>query len=594
MSASELDSPALYIHERGSPEDAHRLWPDSEDIPSGVVQEKTEYVFELRGIDNPLKAELTVEREDVEPLRPPEDLSAARWRWEPGFHAGQVDIHIDLGNGHEVSTRIVTDPDVRKLTREQFNQMVRDILDDTFALFNLSGFTTSISRGTGDETPPIARLEFLRSRMEDLEDTIRRVSQRPVRLLRTENRSLPLHKVSSATGPEIARSFRTENIRKEPDDQSRLPSRFKGHFPDRIRKSTQASGLDIREHQDMKRSLLSWSQWLRVIADRLETDGDSDKKNRKYREAQRCRSLAHRLQDLLQLPLFENVTDRSSPVRITSIYRRIPAYRSFFQIHNDLHLGIARITGDFLEIPLARTFDLYEVWCFLRLLRAATRYLTEGHPEVEPIFDFDPDTGSVEVSATHAEIPLGNGVLLCFKRRYREYWLTKTGRGSFSRTMEPDLSISLPPLSPGEGEQFGSREGHEETGADGSSPDSSPPETLLIIDAKYRIESGLSDAIASIHTYRDALVEDQGDHQPRIVNGAYLLSPREPDDSGPDWKKTDMPYRLFHPKYRGEFHFGAATLRPGMSLDEVYDALEAILDDTGVDPAKGNSSSTGN
>jgi hypothetical protein len=152
--------------------------------------------------------------------------------------------------------------------------------------------------------------------------------------------------------------------------------------------------------------------------------------------------------------------------------------------------------------------------------------------------------------------------------------------------MEPDLSISLPPLPPGEDEQPSSKGDGE--GSDGSSSDSSSPDTLLILDAKYRIESGLSDAIASIHTYRDALVEDQGDHQPRIVNGAYLLSPREPDDSGQDWKKTDMPYRLFHPKYRGQFHFGAATLRPGMSLDEVHDALEAILEDTGTELGEGN------
>ena len=33
------------------------------------------------------------------------------------------------------------------------------------------------------------------------------------------------------------------------------------------------------------------------------------------------------------------------------------------------------------------------------------------------------------------------GVALCFQRRYREYWLERDGRGSFSREMRPDVAI---------------------------------------------------------------------------------------------------------------------------------------------------------
>ena len=594
MSPPNSSSLALYIYERGSPENDYQLWPAADDLPAGTIREKSKYVFELRNVNNPLAAELTIEREEVEPLRPPEDLSAARWGWEPGFHAGSVDIHIDFGNGREVSTRVVTDPDLRKLTRDQFNRMVHDILDDTFALFNLSGFTAGIAKGDGGEVPPIARLEFLRSRMEDLEEVIRRVARRPIRLLRSETRSLPLHKITSATGPEIARSFRTEDIRKEPAGQSKLPPGFRGHFPKRIRKSTQSSGLNIREHQDMKSSLRSWSEWLRMIADRLEAEGDPEKKDSQYLESRRCQKLSHRLQRLLRLPLFENVTERSAPVRITSIYRRVPAYRSFFQIHNDLNLGIARVAGEFLEVPLARTFELYEIWCFLRLLRVASRHLAEGEIDVDPIFDFDPNSKSVKVRAEHVEVPLGKKIVLCFKRQYKEYWLNeKTGRGSFSRTMEPDLSLSLPSVasrddseSSGPTQAQDASEAYEgEAHLEDRSRESGPsfPDILIVLDAKYRIESGLSQAIASIHTYRDALVEDQGDHRPRIVNGAYILSPLNPDYSDPDWQEANMPHRLFYPKYRGAFHFGAVTLRPGMSLDQIQDALQAILADTGTE-----------
>jgi hypothetical protein len=43
--------------------------------------------------------------------------------------------------------------------------MLREILDDTFALFSISGFRKTVARGCGSRSPAIARLEFLRSRI---------------------------------------------------------------------------------------------------------------------------------------------------------------------------------------------------------------------------------------------------------------------------------------------------------------------------------------------------------------------------------------------------------------------------------------------
>jgi hypothetical protein len=550
------------------------VWPDAESPPDEAIAEGGDYVFELCGIDDPFQVSLTVYREEVEPLRPADDLSAARWAWSTGFHAGMVDIDIGLENGETVSTQLVTSPDLRKITRDRFNRMIRDILQDTFALFRLSGFKAGIARGQGTTAPPISRLEFLRSRMEDLEEAVRQIARKPVQVLQGEQRSVPSHRASSVTGAELARSFRTEEIRAEPPESNRLRSRFQGQFPRRIHKTTQSSGLDIREHQDIKQSLKGWSRWLDVVADRLEDEASSEQESA-YHESLRCRRLSERLRDLLRLSLFDRVTDRPSPVRITSIYRRIPAYRSFFRIHNDLNLGIARITGDFLDVPLARTFDLYELWCFLRLLRAAASRLDGEDVDVRPIFDFDPDTGSVTVAASRSEVAIGNGITLCFKRQYHEYWMSQTGRGSFSRNMEPDLSLSIV-----EDEEEGGAASEAEKGNGPEQKSSESTGTLIVLDAKYRIDSGLNDAIASIHTYRDAIVEEHGGDLPRSVDGAYLLSPLNVADPDSNWQEEDMPDRLFHPIYRGSFRFGAVTLRPGMSLEDIKETLSTILQDT--------------
>jgi len=63
-----------------------------------------------------------------------------------------------------------------------------------------------------------------------------------------------------------------------------------------------------------------------------------------------------------------------------------------------------------------------------------------------------------------------------------------------------------------------------------------------------------------------------------IVSAAYLLMPHIPQLEG-DYPSTPLPGRLFHPEYRQSFRFGAVTLRPGMSLDNLRECLRVIVAD---------------
>ncbi len=104
---------------------------------------------------------------------------------------------------------------------------------------------------------------------------------------------------------------------------------------------------------------------------------------------------------------------------------------------------------------------------------------------------------------------------------------------------------------------------------------------VIVLDAKYRINDGLNDALNSIHTYRDALVQEAESGQVEgVVTAAYLLTPHVPDLTS-DFRTTPVPGRLFHPKYREQFRFGAVTLRPGMSVDDLRASLKAIVADAG-------------
>jgi hypothetical protein len=237
---------------------------------------------------------------------------------------------------------------------------------------------------------------------------------------------------------------------------------------------------------------------------------------------------------------------------MSALFRRDPAYRRFYRLWQDMNLGLAALFGDFLNMPLARTFELYELWCFLRLLRAAAEEYGPAGVDLSSLFSGDA-AGGVTLAAGAVTVPIGTGNVLCFQRQYREYWIEPDGQGSFSRTMVPDVVLAGTGLG-------------------------SPAQRVIVLDAKYRINDGLNEALNSIHTYRDALVREAGGDTESIVTAAYLLTPHVPDLAA-DFKATPVPGRLFHPQYREKFRFGAVTLRPGMSLPELRDCLKTIVAD---------------
>lgn len=131
--------------------------PDA--VPPGAVREGASYLFELRDSDDALAADLLIDDVPAEALRSREPRMA-RWRWQPGFHAGMVQAALHVPGTGTRRFEITTDPDLRKLTRDDFDAMVREVLEDTFALFSLSAFRKGIARQPGNRPPPLARLEF--------------------------------------------------------------------------------------------------------------------------------------------------------------------------------------------------------------------------------------------------------------------------------------------------------------------------------------------------------------------------------------------------------------------------------------------------
>ncbi|WP_374566064.1 DUF2357 domain-containing protein [Ideonella sp.] len=541
------------IDERGGAR--WKLWPDPAPLPAGAIQEARNYLLELEGTGCG-RAELDIDDQPLAALRTGR-TDLARWRWSPGFYAGFVEAAVRVPGRSTIELQFLTDPEERKLSRECFDQMVGDILEDSFSLLALSGFRFGVGRGDGVHRPPIARLEFLRSRIVQLEKVVQEIARKPRQRIDADQATLPYYKAIRATPEDVARSFRRGRILKESPGPSVLPEALNGALPATIQTKRRFTTADTPENRQVVGSLRLWAGWLADTADVLlrgVKEGEPERQGECAKWARRCRSLSQRVQKLIDLPAFADVGTAPIALRLTSVFRRDPAYRSFYALWQDISRGIANIQGDFLNVPLARTFDLYEVWCYLRIARAAG-LIFGGAPVSRDIFTKS-GGGALTIRSHASSIEVAGSVRIHFQRSFREYWLEADGRGSFTRTMTPDLVISA----------YGAQ-GRDEP-------------TLIVLDAKYRVEEALNDAIASIHMYRDAIVEDDDvAGVRRVVRAAYVLTPHLPATPTTSFQETPAPARFFHPAYRGAFQFGAIALIPGTPIERIGEALQSIIKD---------------
>ncbi len=543
--------PTLVIYPISNPAEAAAIWPDLAHCPpAGFIQENRTYRFELRDVENPDCAELFIDDVPLEALRSP-NQNTALWAWTPDFYVGQFRLLIKYAPAYQAELELVVDPEIAKLSRDQFDSMVRDILEDTTALFSLSGFRFGIAKGAGANIPPLARLEFLRSRIANLEQIISQINQRPVRVLSDEKIVKPLAAARSINSRDVYTSFFRNRLEPAPlgFKIGRVPVPA---LPTNFTVSAKTASQDINENRAIKTCLKGWRSWLLATADQLSNLGgvtDSVKIRTQLLWSRRCQGLARRLLKLLQLPVFEGISDTPTRLSVSAIFRRVPQYHQFFSLYRDMNLGIAQIQGDFLNLPLSRTYDLYELWVFLRLCRAAAEKYEIKH-ELNDFFDADQSRLGIARLVETPTLAINAGLELHFKRQYREFWRDAQNTGSFSRTMIPDISIAK----------------------------NQPVPVIIVLDAKYRIGNQLNDALSSIHMYRDAIVRDADPNTEKIVVAAYLVTPHVPELTG-QWQDSEMPARLFYPAYRQRFCFGAVTLRPGGLPANASDALELIIAD---------------
>jgi hypothetical protein len=512
------------------------------EIPPGVIQENACHVLELTDLDNPDGASLEIEGVAPKALRNPSPRTA-KWEWAVGFHAGTVELDA-MGDGRSFRTTAVLDPDLRKLSRADFELMVFECLEDLEKVFALS--RTRLGLDKGDRRPPLARLEFLRSRLPALERAVRRIIAQPHRKLEPITHLVRIQKARGITGLDLARSMRY-------GPHLHIGDRV---LPGMVSSRRKESCVDTSENRSVKAFLVRWTGWLdrATVSFGLDSKGDdAEATGARKIWARRCGQMSARMRRMLSDPFFSEIGNHPSSSEGSAVFRCVGGYQQFGKIRRDMNRGLAAIVGHWLDMPIARTWELYELWVFLRLARACLTS-SDGNVTIQGVEDLG---GQAILPDTSFGITIRQGLQIVFQRKYREYWKATDHQGSFSREMIPDVAITI-----GQGEV----------------------QSLLVLDAKYRVNQGINDALSSIHTYRDALVEETTTGIRNIVQGAYLVSPHLPPDFRSDWKdEGDVANRVFHPDYRQKFRFGAVTMRPGStSIADACRILESMAAESGI------------
>jgi hypothetical protein len=532
------------------------VWPTVTTPESGVVTEGGTYWWRLVGADvDAFRTELKVNGLPL--ARDAESASEVWFAWTLGFNSGSADIEVrGIRPASGKSMQVVVDPHRAKLTRQHFRMMLKDIVEDTRSLAATSGLRQGVS--TGPKDLPIATIEYLLSHSRTLKAAVVELDAAHRKRLVRRTETVPLQRARRLTGRDWNLSSRT--AREIPiADVMRLPRPIRdvvrqagNRMPVRITQSAVVMDSARREHSEVLGLL---HEILGLLANVRAAQMKLRPEERDNVLLLRCGKMALQVRESLAYPVFTKVEPARGSWSFSHLYERVEPYRSLYRIHRDIRRGISGVDGDFASVPLRETYRLYETWVSLRLVRAVK--LLDPSLSTRVMFDDRKDPNRLTFSLAATDVAF-DGRLLRFKPVFNESWKSSDGVGSYTRQMIPDIVIEFRRKGPG-------------------------PRKLIVLDAKYRVDAQLNDAITSIHTYRDALIAEarppsQGTDEEIVVAG-FVVVPQMPDGSmePADWRDQSAPYVLFRRGYQNRFNLGAIVLKPGIGIPTIAEMIKDLL-----------------
>lgn len=470
------------------------------------------------------------------------------------FYAGEISVTIQKSRKIIAQNDVVVDPEISKATRAEYQAMLKDIASDTLSLFRLGQTTAEVKSRNTSKRLNLATLELVKIHLPKFLKAVSHIDSQPIHHLTREPVTVPIHRASKVTSKALFKALTGRGVRPAtPSEEGilgKIVSKTEGYWIDRVSIQRCTQTTDIYEN----RALLGFITWLdskllHFLNLLLAASLSEIPKTTVDVWVQRLRLYRGHLARLKRLSLFEMVSPVLGGARSTSIFAYHPQYSVAFKAMKNIQGGLDAATGTTINLPLDKTFRLYESWCYLRLLKA----LTEEFPEYKIKFkEFvkevpdEYDLGKRLLKGAQTRIPLGPYAHLVYQREYNPSELAKGHPGTVAIDAIPDFVL----------EHFNDLGFPKEN-----------VRSVIIVDAKYRTNSALFDAIRSMHVYRDAIVGPTGN---RLVIAAVILAPykllSDLDASSTEWQAVTLPERMFFTGFRSAYQIGAISVRPGADI----------------------------
>lgn len=420
-----------------------------------------------------------------------------------GNSAGYSDLEIYSDGRKQLSIRLEVFPS--KISyKEDYQEMLADISNEIYgAVVDFMRKTyQEFSLGKTNATTPAMFFEIIQNIFEKFVNATNTIIRIPNHKLYMEHPVVPAHKVKKTDN-------KTVNwLLKHPENVVQMDGRYAAVKAPTVRKQITYNTI---ENQFTKFILKSTIKRLKEFKDRYE-------KSTKVTEnvvMTKVDYMVATLNKTINSSFLREVDDYQSTQSMSLVFEMAPGYRELYKYYLMLQRGL-EVNGDVFRLSLKDTAQLYEYWCFIKLVCIMKKNYQLASSDV------------IKVDKSGVTITLVKGKESCvtfINPRTRERMvLSYNPKSTYTQTVnqKPDNVLSL-----------------SKRGTD--------VEYKYVFDAKYRIENNPSesyypgetpgpkvDDINTMHRYRDSIVYESETPSKFMFKkemfGAYVLFPYNNED----------------------------------------------------------------
>jgi hypothetical protein len=485
---------SFYIRQQGEP------WLLFDEIH---LREATEY--EWKWEKPPLDIPLTVLFFRM-PLSYRQTPSGVGGNFVTPFQCGEASLELC---GERYDTYLY--PDSRKMTEQQFGLMMSDILEEATLCFDYAGLNIAIDTESKTRDLSWAQWTYIVQSFRQLSRIVEKLLLHPNRVIHANQHSIRREKVKSINTSTM--QWLEKNVGRHSDEI----------IPAFVHTTLKTDSFITYENRVLKRQLLDFKNLL----NRYLALGELE-------QAANAANYLDRIKYWLNLSFFKQLPAYQGIVHVSQVFRKHSIYRQWYGWFDKLYKhGNEKIGFDTLY-PLKDTFQLYEIWCYMQLVKC---FREQGLlQDSRGIYKTTPKGLFLNLSEhNESKVQLKNDMKLYYQRVYQ---YNSPHFYTFTQLMKPDIVLE---------------KGNK----------------LYVLDPKYRVPNNLSTALGEMHKYRDGILHRATDE--RAVEQVFILTPTQSD--------TDL--RYFKKEFHEKYGMGAFAIVPGYELKGIQDWIETI---------KGNSS----